>query len=162
MITAEELRKLFHYDPETGRFTRLRAASNFPAGSIAGRINHLGYCEIRIKVTRYQAHRLAWLYVHGEWPPGDIDHINRDRSDNRICNLRPATRAQNLWNITAKRNSTTGIKGVSFHRASGKYRAVIRDGKKRRHLGLFGSVEEAAAAYNSAAVDLHGEFACKN
>jgi hypothetical protein len=103
-ITAERLRQLLHYDPERGVFTWLsrpaeRSWNTRFAGTRAGTINGLGYVVIGILGRRYKAHRLAWLYVHGEWPGRELDHINCDKSDNRIANLRPATRSQNIARI---------------------------------------------------------------
>ncbi|MCI0598747.1 MAG: HNH endonuclease [Beijerinckiaceae bacterium] len=121
-ITAERLRKLLTYDPETGIFTWLpregdgREVRRWNArysGKIAGCINKTdGYRYIKIDGQMYLAHRVAVLYVKGEWPRADIDHINLDRADTRFCNLRQATRAQNMANIRKQRNNTGGYKGA--------------------------------------------------
>jgi hypothetical protein len=87
-LTAERLRKRLRYDAETGLFTRRVGSGHAHAGDMAGSVHSTGYVRICIDGGRYTAHRLAWLYVHGVWPSGQIDHINRNRSDNRIANLR--------------------------------------------------------------------------
>ena len=98
-------------------------------------------------VSQY-AHRLAWLYVHGVWPPHEVDHINGDRSDNRIANLRLATRQQNSENRHgAQSNSKTGLVGVSWHKRAGKWQAHIRVKGRTRYLGLFESTQDACMAY---------------
>lgn len=158
MLTAEILRQQLLYDPETGIFTwRIRKQKVRP-GLVAGKTKPNGYIEIRVNRISYQAHRLAWLYMSGSWPDGDIDHINRKPSDNRFCNLRQATRAQNLCNVGALSTSSTGVRGVDFHKASGKFRARIRFDGRRVELGLFESVEEARAAYARARERHHGAF----
>lgn len=157
-ITQEELKKQLHYDPETGVFTWAIRKHKVKFGAVAGRTKPKGYVEIRVNLFSYQAHRLAWLYVHGEWPEGLIDHINRNPSDNRIANLRVATYRQNFRNVPVSARSSTGVKGVSPHSKSGKYRAAIRIEGKRLWLGLFNTIDEAAAAYEAAAKAHHGEF----
>lgn len=156
-LSASLLRELLDYDPATGVFTWRVTLSNVrPAGSVAGTIEGNGYCQIQIARVVHKAHRLAWLYVHGEWPQRDIDHKNGNRADNRIANLRPATRSQNLQNQHhARSDSRCGLQGVSLHQ-SGRWRARIQsaDGK-RRHLGFFDSPQEAHAAYLTAKRELH-------
>lgn len=160
LITQQELMRQIHYDPASGVFTWAIRKPKVKLGSVAGKLRPNGYREIRVNLSSYFEHRLAWLYVHGVWPEHALDHINRNPSDNRISNLREATQTQNLRNIGPRSNSKTGIKGVSLHRISGKYRAVIRTDGPRLWLGLFDTVDEAAAAYKAAAEKYHGEFAC--
>lgn len=159
MLTQEELKRQLSYDPETGVFTWAIRKTRVSIGKIAGKQKKRGYREIRVNLISYQAHRLAWLYVHGEWPKNLIDHINRDPSDNRIENLREATFSQNLRNVGVRSNSSTGVKGVSVHSLSGKYRACIRIDGKKIHLGIFPTVAEAGEAYRKAAEEAHGIFA---
>lgn len=159
MITQEELKQQLEYNPNTGIFTWAIRKPKVKFGAVAGRTKPKGYVEIRVNLVSYQAHRLAWLYVHGEWPDGLIDHINRDPADNRIANLRVATHQQNFRNVAASSRSSTGVKGVSPHSKSGKYRATIRVDGKRLWLGLFDTITEAGEAYREAAEVHHGDFA---
>ena len=146
-LTAARLRELLHYNPETGVFTRKTARPGVRAGSVAGSLNKVsGYVWITVCRNANLAHRLAWLYVHGVWPAGVLDHINRQRNDNRIANLRDCTMALNSLNVGSARstNKSTGILGVYAYRA--KYVAKIMIGGKTRHLGVFATKEEAAEA----------------
>ncbi|WP_278445217.1 HNH endonuclease [Stutzerimonas kunmingensis] len=158
MLTQERLKELLSYDPATGVFTWKKARGNKPAGSTAGTVNH-GYLVTKCDKIGYLNHRLAWLYVHGSFPELEIDHINRDKADNRLCNLRLATTSQNQHNAAVRSDSTTGVKGVSLHRPSNKYRAAICVKGERTVLGYFTTIAEAAAAYAYAADRLHGDFA---
>ena len=106
-----------------------------------------------------KAHRLAWFFVYGEWPQKQIDHINGNKSDNRISNLRLATASQNLSNKGITKSNTSGYKGVSFNRTKKKWMASIKVNKKSINLGYFLTPEEASEAYKAAAIKHHGEFA---
>lgn len=157
-LTQDTLKKFLHYDPETGIFTRLiNLAPGGKAGGVAGAVNNRGYRHMAILKRSYYAHRLAWLYVYGEWPKGQIDHIDGNQVNNAIANLRDATPVQNRANSPAAKNNPLGLKGVSFEH--GKYRARIGIGEKKISLGSFETAEQAAAAYVGAAIILHGEFA---
>lgn len=159
-LTAERLRHLLSYDPATGAFKwRVDRNSKCLAESVAGGVNPKGYVAVRVDYRPYRAHRLAWLYVTGEWPEGLIDHINGEPADNRFCNLRVADSNTNAMNRRRSARNTSGFKGVSFHRAKGMWRAEIAARGARYTIGLFNTVEEAAAAYRAAAVKHHGEFA---
>ena len=154
MIT--ELRNTLTYNPDTGNFHWLVSRGSKRAGSIAGYLETDGRPKIHIFGKRYIASRLAWFYMTGDWPKHEIDHKNRDVSDNRWCNLRAATRSENCMNMGVVSRSKTGIKGVWF--VAGRYRAeVMRDGK-RHYLGRFKTKKEAQQVYLSAAKKLHGEF----
>lgn len=154
-LTAERLRELLHYDPETGVFTwRVSGRGPAKAGSIAGTIKPKGYRVIWIG-GNYKAHRLAWLYVHGHWPKDQIDHINHVKDDNRIANLREVTNGQNMQNRTHQRNSPSGFKGVLGRTKSGRWPAKIASNGKQIWLGTFDSAELAYAAYCEAAARLH-------
>lgn len=156
-LTQARLREVLDYNSDTGLFTRKVGVSNSPAGAVPGKI-YKGYREMNVDGFRYFAHRLVWRYVTGEWPDGQIDHINGVRDDNRFENLRVATNTQNAYNSRKKRINKSGFKGVS-RSTHGRWQAQIRVNGKNRGLGLFDTPEEAHAAYIAAAEQYHGEFA---
>lgn len=167
-LSHDYLLKRLDYNPETGEFTwkpkvggpRINGRFNGRmAGRVAGHSHSSGYIELALDGVKYYAHRLAWFYTHGEWPPEDIDHIDRDRGNNRVSNLRLATRSQNLRNTVVRPYSKTGVKGVKFCKKIGKYVATITLLGQAKYLGLFDDKESAGAAYREAAAILHGEFA---
>lgn len=160
-LTAERLREVLRYCPDTGLFYWIKKTSKKTIiGSKAGcHEKRYGYILIGIDGVIYGAHRLAWLYVHGEWPVDELDHANGCGADNRWQNLRAATHRQNLKNIKRPIHNTSGFKGVHLHRETGKWRArIVADGK-HKSLGLHSTLEGAHAAYCAAARALHGEFA---
>ena len=159
LISADRLRSLLHYDPETGVFTWLVNKSNVKAGSTAGKHAANGYWRIKLDGREYPAHRLAWLYMKGTWPSGVVDHINMNKIDNRFDNLREASFAQNQHNRTEQSNNTSGYKGVSRFKNTGRWRADIMLNGKSHYLGSFDTAEDAAIAYDMAASELHGSFA---
>lgn len=154
-LTAERLRKLFSYDPETGLFTRIANISGAKVGTISGYTSAKGYDLIRVDNYLYRSHRLAWLYAYGSWPESQVDHINGIKNDNRLSNLRCCTNAQNLQNQRKKANNTSGFIGVSFRKTINKFRATIGINGKYSHLGYFDTPEEAHAAYVEAKARLH-------
>jgi hypothetical protein len=160
MLTQERLRELLDYDVETGEFRwKVSTTRSVKVGAIAGNLHRAGYRLIRIDRKARLAHRLAWLYVTGEWPPHEIDHIDLDKDNNRWTNLRLATRSENKANCRMPRTNTSGYKGVSWHRRSKKYVVHIGVNGKARHIGLFSTAEAAHAAYVKAAEEMFGEFA---
>jgi hypothetical protein len=148
-LTAERLRELLSYNPNTGEFIRLTRTSNrIKVGDVAGFAHPQGYRTINVDGRKYLAHRLAWLHVTGEWPSADIDHINGQRADNRWKNLRDVSTSVNIQNRrVANRGSKTGMLGVDFHAVRGKYRASITLAGKQKFLGYFDSPLAAHAAY---------------
>lgn len=158
LITQEELKRLHHYDPETGDFICLTRNPKRRVGDLAGTINKNGYRVISFGPKKYAAHRLVWLYVYGRWPTQEIDHINGVRTDNRLCNLREATRRQNLANMALKKSSQSGYKGVALDKRCNKYYATIRWMGKVIWLGYGPSALEAHEIYLRAAAQLHGSF----
>lgn len=178
-ITAAQLRAILDYNPETGEFRwkqrtpEMFACGAMPsrrkcnawngrfAGQLAGNIEVFGYHVIHIQHNggSYKAHRLAWLWMTGEWPEDQIDHVNGERADNRFANLREATNSQNLANSKASSRNRSGHKGVYWFAESEKWRANIRVNGRLISLGLFGNKEDAAAAYEAAAKLHFGEFA---
>jgi hypothetical protein len=156
-FTAQRLRELLHYDPETGVFTRRVQTSNrIRVGDVAGSINDKGYLNIRVDVRQRFAHRLAWLYVYGVWPQHQIDHINGVRDDNRIVNLRDVTKSINMQNQRhACSNNKSGLLGASWNKARSCWQAQIKIGGMVKFLGRFESATEAHAAYLTAKRALH-------
>lgn len=159
MITADELRNLLSYSPETGEL-RWRGKSGVKAGSLAGKVSKYGYRIVRIWRHEYMAHRLAWLYMTGEWPVATVDHKNCDTLDNRWENLRAATHKQQAANRRVYSYSGTGLKGVKLKKDRRLcYEASIRRNNTTHYLGGFATPEEANAAYRAAAEKFDGEFA---
>ena len=150
-LTAEYLRSILHYDPATGIFTwRVSTSNRVRAGDVAGCQNGSGYLLIKVQSRLYPAHRLAWLYVYGVWPKDQIDHINRNRSDNRRANLREVTNKQNGQNASKRSDNTSGHPGVSWHKRDFKWVAQIMHNQKLIHLGYFSILEEALSARKAA------------
>ena len=135
---------------------KTQRSRNIKPGQIAGNISKVGYRSIKIDGKSYLAHRLVWLFAAGDWPKGDLDHINGDKLDNRISNLREANKSQNGANKHAIRS---GLKGCCWNRGNNKWQASIRKNGKRTFLGYFDTEQEAHDAYCSAALIYHGEFA---
>ncbi len=155
-----ELQRLYDYNPETGKFSR-RADRKGNRGGTPGEpvgFPSKGYVKISVLGKQFFAHRCAWLWVHGTLPK-NIDHINMNRADNRIANLRAATSQQNKFNTNVRSNNKTGFKGVTPHyNIPGKFCAHIRINSVKKHLGVFTSPEEASARYLEVARETHGEF----
>lgn len=164
MLTAERLREVLNYDPETGVFTwKERLSNRIHVGDVVGWKNNKENdksIETSIEGRRYPLHRLAWLYVYGEWPADLIDHINGNARDNRIANLRPASKLENNWNTKKSKRNTSGYKGVSFNKAMGRWVASIRTVDGQLTLGYFEDREKAHAEYVRVAKIYRGEFAC--
>ena len=159
LVTSARLRERVSYDPNTGVFARLTIArGGAQPGSVFGTLNGRGYLIGMIDYRIYLLHRLAWFWVHGEWPP-TIDHINGTKTDNRIVNLRAATMAENNRNVGLKVNNSSGLKGVSWDSVNNRWRAGIKANGKTFNLGLFAIAEDAHEAYVAAAVKYHGAFA---
>lgn len=155
IITQSALKELLHYCPETGIFRWRVSLGTAKAGSVAGYLDGNGYQQIGIQGKPYLAHRLAWLYEFGEFPPNDLDHKNRVRSDNRICNLRPATKAENNQNCSMRRDNTSGHVGVYWYKRDKKWRAKIQINRKTTQLGRFTNLEDAIAARKAAELKYH-------
>lgn len=136
VITVDRLKELLHYDPETGVFTWVGKSSkmshNVIVGGLAGSINGDGYLSIGIDGKRYQTHRLAFLYMEGYIPENFVDHINRDRSDNRWCNLREVSNTCNVQNSNNRKDNTSGVKGVSWFSPRNTWVARITYKGKRK------------------------------
>lgn len=165
-LTADQLRTVLGYDPGTGFFTWLVGSVNkVRAGAKAGYRQPDGQRVIRIRTISYVAHRLAWLYVTGEWPKNLVDHRNMDRDDNRWENLRSATKGQNGANRGPQANNAHGHKGVylvpKYYVSTGEdaWKASTMINGKHNHIGYYRTIEEAIAAHAEKSKELFGEFA---
>jgi hypothetical protein len=161
---AEQIRAALDYNPETGEFTfRPRGNQRFD-GRFAGRrtfstLDTDGYCQGQVLGAMRRANRVAWVHYHGEWPNGEVDHINGDRADNRITNLRCVSARENRRNQRPRRSIPLG---VSRNRNGKRWRATIRADGVYQHLGTFDTVEEAQAARKvaEAALGFHPNHGC--
>lgn len=154
-MTTTDIQKILAYDSNTGVFTwAMKTGKKSVIGAVAGSTSEGDYTRIRIHRKSYLAHRLAWLFTYGAFPVGEVDHINRVKSDNRICNLREASSAQNKQNRTAHVGAS-GYRGVVWLAANKKWRAAIGHNYKNIYIGLFDTAEAASAAYLAKAKELH-------
>jgi hypothetical protein len=156
-LSQSRLKELFSYDAVTGLFTRnIKVGTSGEAGSLVGTVNTKGYLVVRIDNKPYLLHRLAWLYVTGEWPSSLIDHINQNKGDNSFANLREANQSENMQNRTkpTSRNKS-GYLGVSFRKDIQKFSAEIWLNYKKKSLGCYDTAEEASEAYLAAKRQIH-------
>lgn len=153
------MREVLAYDPDTGGLVWLVDKSwQIRKGYPAGWVSTSGYTKFTFDRVEYYAHRVAWALHNREWPAHQIDHINGDRSDNRILNLREATHAQNGRNLGKSRRNTTGVKGISYDPSKEKFRVRIMAGRQSYHVGYFARFEDAVNARSKASDLYHGEF----
>jgi hypothetical protein len=160
-LTVEYLKSILTYDPETGDLTRkprLRKSGKYSPAKIAGCLSG-EYRTIGINGKVYKCHRIGWVIHTGKWPAELIDHIDGDKYNNKISNLREATVAQNTCNSRLSKRGTSGVKGVSVCSGPKGFKATIRRGKEYFHLGYHSTLDAAAKAYADAAPIIHGEFA---
>lgn len=158
MLTQEELKEVFNYNPDTGIFVwKISRGGKTKVGDIAGCNEAKGYWCIRYKKS-YKAHRLAWLYVYGRFPNGQIDHIDGDKSNNRINNLRECCQSENQRNVLIRKDSTSGFKGVNQDKQTGRWRVRAQLHGKRRFLGSYTTPEEASKVYEAFTREHHKEF----
>ena len=159
-LTAERLRSLLSYDAASGLFrwsvARRARGGRVQIGDVAGFVDNEGYVNIRIDGVLYQAHRLAWLHVYGDWPSWMLDHRDLNKHHNSLANLRIATPTQNNMNMPLRMANTSGAKGVAWDR--GKWAARIGANGVSVYLGRFDCYEDAVAARLAAAEKLHGQF----
>lgn len=158
-ITPEIVRADLAYDPMTGVFTWTARRVGVSHGAKVGIVNKHGYVVIPLRRVQFHAHRLAWAHYFGAFPTGQIDHINGDKADNRIANLRLASPSQNKANTKAQKNNGHGSKGVFWSKKDGRWIARIQKSGIRRSLGSFLSYDAAVSAYETAAREMFGEFA---
>lgn len=154
MLTQSRLKELLHYDVNTGIFTRIKRRNGCKLNKRAGNLNDNGYRCICIDYKFYREHRLAWLYVHGDWPNGNIDHENHVRDDNRFSNLRIIYGNGNEKNQKTPVNNTSGLMGVYWFKRNSKWQVEIQCNKKRQRLGQYNDFFEACCVRKSAEVRL--------
>lgn len=145
MLTQEELKRVMNYNPDTGVFRWKVSSGGRRAGTMAGGLNGQGYIVVRVKDKSYRAHRLAFLYQEGFLPENSIDHINRDRTDNRWSNLREASQRCNIRNACVRSTNKSGVKGVHWETPRNKWRVTITVDGHTHHLGTFTDFTEAVA-----------------
>jgi hypothetical protein len=154
-LTPERLKNVLSYEPETGSFIwKERLGKRGIPGKVAGTVDFSGYVVVTIDKKRHKAHRLAFLYMTGSWPPIAVDHINGVKTDNRFCNLRLASWGENQHNRGLQRNNKSGFMGVA-KQSNGKWRAGIRARGKSLNLGTFDHPLDAHLAYLAAKSRLH-------
>lgn len=158
MITQQRLKELVNYDPNTGIFTvaKNRKGSRNKVGDVLGS-NSNGYIEMQLDAKRYYAHRLAHLFMTGILPIDSVDHINRDKSDNRFVNLRIVSHIQNMQN-DIKPRSHGSLKCRGIYKYKNQFRAKIVCNSKQIHLGTFASMQEASNAYLIAKSKFHPAY----
>lgn len=149
-MDQKTLKSLFHYCPDSGKFTRLSGRKK------VGNVNTSGHLQIQIGDSTFLASRLAYLYMVGEWPANQMDHIDLNRTNDRWENLRPATPSENARNRSVRSDSLTGIKGVTA--MGDRFQARVSFEGRRYSAGYFDTLEEAAAAVKELRAQLHGEF----
>jgi len=148
MLTQIRLKEILNYNPDTGIFTwKISTNRKIRIGDVAGCLDKKeGYISIWINKNKYLAHRLAWFYVHGEWPPNDIDHDDHNRANNKINNLKPSNKQENAKNMSLRYDNKSGVPGVTWHKATSKWAVNIRN----KYLGVFTDKFEAICARMSA------------
>lgn len=159
-LSAFELRQLFSYNPDTGEIYWIaKSWLGINIGDRAGKVRSDGYRYVADRGRRHLEHRLAWVIHTGEWPNVPLDHKDGNKSNNKLSNLRLASVTCNNRNRGKQSNNTSGYKGVSFHKSTGKYHAKIMCNKKQISLGYFDDPAKASLAYQQAAKRYHNEFA---
>jgi hypothetical protein len=158
ILPIEQLQRLFRYDPDTGHLHWVATGKGRIKKKPAGTIVKAGYIGVMIDGKRHYVHRIAWALHHGKHPDDQLDHINGIKTDNRICNLREATNAQNGKNLPLMRNNTSGYSGVSFDKKNNKWRASIRVNGKIMHFGRYELKEQAIQVRKQAEDKFFGEW----
>lgn len=143
-----ELTDALSYDEGTGHFMWLISTRNTKVGQRAGNDTPSGYRVVTFNKKRYYEHRLAWYFTHKEWPT-EVDHINRNKADNRLCNLRAVTKSQNQWNRGLQKNNTSGVSGVSWCSFTSRWAVTIKVGGSKHRLGRYDTLFDAAAVAQS-------------
>ena len=151
ILTQTKLKEILNYNESTGIFTWKISRGNRRINNIAG-CTQQEYVIIRINNKNYKAHRLTWLYIYGEFPKQEIDHINHKKDDNRLCNLREATRLENGRNMVIYKSNKSGIPGVFWYNGRKKWVVHIKVNGKNKHIGYFKDLEDAKEARKEAKI----------
>ena len=177
-MNAEYVRSVIHFDGQK-YYWKKRPNSSFAnqKAAVTWNAKHAGkealtgtdgrkHCAVRLLGKTYKAHRIVWLFHYGEWPKGEIDHINGDGRDNRLCNLRDVSHAENCKNMPLASNNKSGFRGVHWDKQHSKWRAFIKDNGLSKYIGLFDDIALAVAARKQAEFDLgfhpnHGRLTCQ-
>lgn len=155
--SVDRVREVLDYDPATGSFLWKITRGRQPAGSVAGCVTSTGYRYIHIDGKFYRSARVAWAVINGSWPAREVDHKDRDRTNDAADNLRLASPTENRWNSSTRSDNKSGCRGVHYQRTRKRWRAHIQVDGKVVHLGEFRSKKDAIAARRAA--QHHGEFA---
>ena len=162
-LTLERVSELFEYSYSSGNLIRKKSTSaNARKGNIAGYFNLAGYRKTSIDGFQYYNHRLVWLLVNGRWPTKQIDHINGNKGDNRIENLREASLSENSQNRSKQSNCSSGEKCIWWKLDRQRYRVRVGVSGKYHHIGYFKNIQDAVTARDKAIKKLHGKFAKYN
>ena len=156
MLSQKRLKELLSYDAETGLLTWISSRPRVKAGDLAGGICTSGYYRVKLEGKYYRWHRLIWLYVEGVWPNDQIDHIDHDKLNNKLANLREVTTAENAKNRTLHTENTSGVTGVYWCKRKCRWKAQICENYKVKHLGSFKEKADAIIARKKA--DIYYDF----
>jgi hypothetical protein len=157
---ANKLRELFDYNAMTGTLSwRISTNNRVKAGDPIKTKYRAGHLAVSIDGVRYLAHRVIWKMTTGEDPVDQIDHIDGDASNNSFANLRESDQSQNRMNSRKNSNNTSGVKGISYHKATNKWRATVGNGYASKQIGIFDDFQSAVEACNLARAEMHGDFA---
>jgi hypothetical protein len=158
LLNQELLKELVNYDPNTGVFAWKKIRPGVSSSKKFGSLKPSGYIVVLINKKLYRLHRLAWLYMTGEWPENEIDHINGNKADNRFCNIRKATKAENNWNKKVRKDSTTGVKNVLYYPKYQSYYVRITANKIAHSFGPFKTKDQAALVAKEKRAEIHKNF----
>ena len=156
-LTQSRLKELVSYNKETGIFNRILPVANILPGPIHAKPNKIGYTRMHVDGRLYYMHRLAWLYVYGVWPT-EVDHIDGNKANNKLSNLRDGSHAQNMQNMSKKSKAVSGLKGAYYHPHCKMWQAKIRYQNRTKSLGYYKTPEEANKMYLQAKSNLHEFF----
>lgn len=159
LLTFEYVDSLLRYEPETGLLFWKIPRRNCRLDRPVGGGNSYGYIQISINYERFSGHRLAWLLSTGKWPVNDIDHKNQNKGDNRLVNLREATRSENKMNVSLQSNNKSGIQGVNFNLEKKRWQVRVKIHGISKHIGWFETLEKAKDVRLKAEKKYYGKFA---